>query len=485
MDVLLNWVIQGVLVASGAGVGLGVMPASPAAARYRFVWTAYVLVLALPTLALVSREAAGLPEAARGSIAADPAVAVPAVWWTSPALLTGLWIVWSTVRGIQLVAGAVAVRRARRDARPCPRDVLVRLPHWSRVNGTGRPTRVVLSNDVRCAAVLGCGSPIIGIAPGLVDQLSVADLDRVLVHEWAHVQRRDEVTQVAQRIVRVLVGWHPAAWWLERHLDLEREAACDEVAVEVTGSRRGYASCLTTLATLRQPPSVRPLSAPAAASPGGLRRRVLRVLALPALAARPSRAVAVGAATTLAALAVAVATVRAAGPAPTGRALPIPARPPVAEMAAIKVPTAPVAVARWGSPRSMASALGRSSGRGRPAEGAAEDTAADAGSPPEGAGIPAIAEPSPVTLSSAASDSMQWTAGAPVSTLIARPTPGAAGQAATSLAADTPRGEAEDGPPPWGAAADAGVAVGRSAQHAGVETAGFFIRFGQRIARSF
>jgi hypothetical protein len=40
-------------------------------------------------------------------------------------------------------------------------------------------------------------------------------------------------------------------------------------------------------------------------------------------------------------------------------------------------------------------------------------------------------------------------------------------------------------PTPWGAAADAGVAIGRGSQKAAVATAGFFSRFGKKIASSF
>ena len=86
--------------------------------------------------------------------------------------------------------------------------------------------------------MLGFGSPIIALAPRLLTELSAPDLDRVLVHEWAHVQRRDDLAQLVQHIVRAIAGWHPAVWWLERRLDFEREAACDEVAVDVTGSRK-------------------------------------------------------------------------------------------------------------------------------------------------------------------------------------------------------------------------------------------------------
>ena len=55
---------------------------------------------------------------------------------------------------------------------------------------------------------------------------------------------------------------------------------------------------------------------------------------------------------------------------------------------------------------------------------------------------------------------------------------------ATSGAAALPA-LGERPPTPWGAAADAGVAVGRGSQNAGVATASFFSRFGKKIAGSF
>src|SRR4029079_17487395 len=38
---------------------------------------------------------------------------------------------------------------------------------------------------------------------------------------------------------------------------------------------------------------------------------------------------------------------------------------------------------------------------------------------------------------------------------------------------------------PWGAAADAGVSIGKGSRQAGVATAGFFSRLGKSIARRF
>ena len=104
--------------------------------------------------------------------------------------------------------------------------------------------------------------------------LSDADLDRVVVHEWAHVQRRDDLTQHVQWLVRVVAGWHPALWWLGRQMDLEREVACDEIAVSQTGTAKGYAQCLVTLAGLSNGPA-RPLPV-LAVSPSRLQRRLVR-----------------------------------------------------------------------------------------------------------------------------------------------------------------------------------------------------------------
>ena len=65
------------------------------------------------------------------------------------------------------------------------------------------------------------------------------------------MQRRDDLSVFAQLFVRVTVGWHPAIWWLLRQLHAEREAACDQLAVSITGSAKAYAGCLAKLATLR------------------------------------------------------------------------------------------------------------------------------------------------------------------------------------------------------------------------------------------
>ena len=108
---------------------------------------------------------------------------------------------------------------------------------------------------------------MIAVAPSLVRTLDADELDRVLIHEWAHVQRRDDLVNILQIVVRIIAGWHPALWWIDRRLHIEREIACDEITVAVTGSAKAYAQCLLKLASLRgTPPAMR--TAPAVFTPG-------------------------------------------------------------------------------------------------------------------------------------------------------------------------------------------------------------------------
>jgi hypothetical protein len=69
-----------------------------------------------------------------------------------------------------------------------------------------------------------------------------------LLHELAHLRRRDDWTNLAQRIVRALLFFHPAVWWIGHSLSLEREMACDDFVLASNPNPRAYAQCLVSVA---------------------------------------------------------------------------------------------------------------------------------------------------------------------------------------------------------------------------------------------
>jgi hypothetical protein len=89
--------------------------------------------------------------------------------------------------------------------------------------------------------------PFIVFPSHLLDVVSTAELDQILLHEYGHVQRRDDWARLVQTMLQAALWLHPAARWIGSELNLEREVACDDWVVSRTGAARTYAGCLSRI----------------------------------------------------------------------------------------------------------------------------------------------------------------------------------------------------------------------------------------------
>jgi beta-lactamase regulating signal transducer with metallopeptidase domain len=72
--------------------------------------------------------------------------------------------------------------------------------------------------------------------PGaLATSLSPAQLRQVLLHELAHIRRRDLLWGWIPQAARMLWFAHPVVYWAVYRLRLERELACDQLAMTLSG----------------------------------------------------------------------------------------------------------------------------------------------------------------------------------------------------------------------------------------------------------
>jgi bla regulator protein blaR1 len=111
-----------------------------------------------------------------------------------------------------------------------------------------RRLAVCISADVRVPTAIGFLAPVIVFPAWALEELSPIELNAVLLHELAHLRRRDDWTNLAQRILRALLFFHPAVWWIARGLAREREMACDDFVLAATSNPRAYAQCLVSVA---------------------------------------------------------------------------------------------------------------------------------------------------------------------------------------------------------------------------------------------
>lgn len=95
--------------------------------------------------------------------------------------------------------------------------------------------------------VLGVRRPLVVLPVELAMCALPERLRDVLVHECAHIARRDPWINLAQRMAAIMFWIHPGVAWLNRHIERAREEICDNFVLR-HGDRADYAQTLLELA---------------------------------------------------------------------------------------------------------------------------------------------------------------------------------------------------------------------------------------------
>ena len=198
-----------------------------------------------------SRTAA--PDAARSSDAKGTAATAGAVTssaTTSASLPSlGTWIVgiWAAIAAALtawLLMGAFAVRRIARRATSL-RGTTWDTPLFEiadRLSLDDAP-RLLLSDDVLMPFACGLTTPTI-VLPRSAEQWSADQRSAVLLHEMAHIKRRDLVGHTVGRFACALYWFHPLVWTAAKRLRAESERACDDLALLCGARASDYAEQL-------------------------------------------------------------------------------------------------------------------------------------------------------------------------------------------------------------------------------------------------
>jgi beta-lactamase regulating signal transducer with metallopeptidase domain len=85
--------------------------------------------------------------------------------------------------------------------------------------------------------------------------LDPGQLRQVLLHELAHVRRRDLLWGWLPEVARLVWWFNPVAWWVAARVRLERELACDQLVLAHGGaSAADYAETLVRVVSQSSAP---------------------------------------------------------------------------------------------------------------------------------------------------------------------------------------------------------------------------------------
>ena len=262
---ILHALPEGFLIALFAWALLRVLRRQNSGTRFAVWFLALLTVAALPVLGGIGEGRAPMVAGILSGMASAnswgslrPAITIPGRW----ALFVFLaWALGASVAMMRLAAGLWRLRRLRRsctpivaaDLDPAVRKTVEAIGASGSV-GSGSISKAI-SNSItiatsecaRVPAAIGFWKRTIVLPAWTLRELPAQDLNVILLHEFAHLRRWDDWTNLIQKIVRALFFFHPAVWWIEKRISVEREMACDDAVLAETANPHGYATCLVSL----------------------------------------------------------------------------------------------------------------------------------------------------------------------------------------------------------------------------------------------
>lgn len=167
-------------------------------------------------------------------------------------IMVAIWFIILGIRLMKLLADVWTVRRLRyyrtSDASAYWSE---RVAELARQIGIKRAVRILESSIVKAPMMAGVLKPVILIPMGLLAQLPAQEVEAILLHELAHIRRRDYLTNLLQCFGEVLFFFNPAVLWISSLIREERENCCDDIAVGETHNKKDLINALVSFQEYR------------------------------------------------------------------------------------------------------------------------------------------------------------------------------------------------------------------------------------------
>ena len=210
--------------------------------------------------------------------ATEPVAAAPAqtFHWSRWVLL--IWLAGFLILIGRLIFGIATLWRLSRGAKRLADATWTALADdLGRQLGLARRVALLKSARIAMPQTWGTLRPAV-LLPADADDWSVERRRVVLMHELAHVKRKDCLTQVMAQTACSFYWFNPLVWMAARRLRMERELACDDQVLEKGTRASDYADLLLDIARTLHSGRCSSLTAVAMARQSQLEGRLLAIL---------------------------------------------------------------------------------------------------------------------------------------------------------------------------------------------------------------
>ena len=113
----------------------------------------------------------------------------------------------------------------------------------------GKKVKIGISTTIDTPISFGWIEPIILLPIALVNQLTVKEIESIILHEWAHILRNDYLINIITSLVQVILFFNPFSYLLNKEISLQREIACDNFVINASVEKLDYLNAIYKIAT--------------------------------------------------------------------------------------------------------------------------------------------------------------------------------------------------------------------------------------------
>ena len=162
-----------------------------------------------------------------------------------------LWMFGFSLLMSRVVFGTLRLRRIKQQSQELIDDnALHMLIEEKRRFQIRVPIEVYLSSEITSPLTAGWTRPVI-VLPSHYHTLSAQKRRTILLHELAHIKRRDTLWQALVHLATAVFWFNPMVWMAAKRCTLEREQACDELVLHHSERPSDYAHLLLEFAELK------------------------------------------------------------------------------------------------------------------------------------------------------------------------------------------------------------------------------------------
>jgi beta-lactamase regulating signal transducer with metallopeptidase domain len=163
-------------------------------------------------------------------------------------LFAMVWLFGVFAMMLRFAGGYALVRRYRHHrVRPVMGEWESRFRDLARRIQVNRNVKLLESALVRVPMAMGYLKPVVLLPLGALNGIPASQMEAILVHELAHIRRKDYLVNLLQSILEAIFFYHPVVWYLSRNVRIEREHICDDIAITITGNNMEFAKALTNI----------------------------------------------------------------------------------------------------------------------------------------------------------------------------------------------------------------------------------------------